>query len=65
MEFMTVAEASKRYGFPKYRLYEEIREGRLVARKPRGCSRGFRLKDEDVLRWMDEGMELVVPEATR
>lgn len=59
VKYRTVKEAAELYGIPKERIYAEIRAGRLVARVPRGCSRGYRVSDEDMDDWFANGMEVV------
>lgn len=49
-----IPETCKYTGLTSRTLYEEVRAGRLRAIVPRGRTKGYRIKPEDVDRWVRE-----------
>ena len=57
----SVAEAARRWRLPQRSLYEEIAAGRLHARLRAGTSRGMRLTDAEMERWIAEDFPVAAP----
>lgn len=55
----TVAEVAKLIGVSRQAVYADIKAGRLRAVVRRGCSQGYRVKREDIDKWIDEQWEPV------
>ncbi len=50
----TVAEVARIFSISRSTVYREIEAGRLRAVKPKGSSRGYRVRKDDVRDWMRE-----------
>ena len=52
--FVPLVELCKRYGIDKHAAYNGVRDGTLDARLPRGCKRGYRCRESEFRRWLEE-----------
>ena len=59
VEQFSVDEVAKALGMSKNTLYDEIKAGRLHARKPIGKRRGYRLTVDDINEWNERRMEVI------
>ena len=55
----TVSEVARIFSISKSTVYREIAAGRLAARKPEGSARGYRVRKDDVRRWMRENARFI------
>lgn len=55
----TVAEVAQLIGVSRQAVYADIRKGRLRAVVRRGCSQGYRVKRDDLERWINDQWEYV------
>ena len=60
-EWMTVAQAADALGVAVRTAYAYIERGGLRAVRPRGRSRGWRVRRDELTRWMAEEWEPVGP----
>lgn len=61
----SVKEAASEYHVSASLLYREIRAGHLKAIVRRGCTRGLRVTDQNMVEWLDSQFEVYDWEAAR
>ena len=52
--FAPLVELCRKYGIDKHAAYRGVRDGTLDARLPRGCKRGYRCRESEFRRWLEE-----------
>ncbi len=55
----TVGEVARIFSISRSTVYREIAAGRLAATKPAGASRGYRIRKDDVRKWMRENARFI------